>query len=138
MKMKKRLLTLIFLFIFIISGCSQPKEADIIEKIVFKAKVEVISSGPPQIVPSKTALDFGKLPPDVVEKKEILIKNNRGFPVVAIPHANGSISKWITFDRDRILIRPKSHNVSIVSIRINSDAKIGEYAGYVVYEIYKS
>jgi len=156
MKTKGSVLILVstITFIFLFSGCFQPEpenranrtdqivnqteKAEPIDELIFLAKVEVTSSGPPYIVSSKTVLDFGKLPYNMVERKEILIINNRDFTVIAVPSANGSISKWITFDEDRIIIEPKSKNTSIVSIKIPPDTKTGNYSGYVIYSIYKS
>ncbi len=106
-----------------------------IDRLVFEAKVVAISSGPPHIVSSKTVLDFGKLPINTVERKEVLITNNRNFPVIAIPSANGSISKWISFDKDKIFIEARGKNTSLVSIRVS---KPGNYSGYVIYTFFKS
>jgi len=141
----KKGIGLILILGIVVAGCTYGGDegktlktpANPIDKLVFKARVEVIPFGPPHIVSSKTVLDFGKLPHNIIERKEILITNNRNFAVVAIPSANGSISKWLSFDKERIVIEPKGKNSSIVSIRIPEDVKPGNYSGYVVYTFFK-
>ncbi|RLI71687.1 hypothetical protein DRO97_09630 [Archaeoglobales archaeon] len=119
-------------------GCIGEKPYRVEDRIIFNSSVEVIEGGkPPQIVVSKHNLDFGKIPRGMGVKKEILLENNKNYTVKIIPKVYGTISKWISFDREEITILPHSQAKEVVQIKIPSDAILGNYTGYVVFIIKK-
>jgi len=141
---------LYFLIIaLIIAGCAEEKIREVkieekepiakeVKSIVFYTKVEVIDKNqPPNIVVSKDELDFGRLPQGMSERKEILLENNKDVYVQVSSDVNGSISKWIFFDKDKILISPKSNSAQIVILKVPANATLGNYTGYVIFTIYE-
>jgi len=142
--MRKILLVILAL---IIVGCIQEEKVDekglegiledkSIETLVFYSTVEVVDRNqPPHIVTVKDRLDFGKLPQGMIEKKEILIENNKKKEVKVTSIANGSIAKWISFETKEFRIPPGGNFTQNVYLRVPFDAEFGNYTGYVTFII---
>ena len=129
--MKKNIFFLIL--ILSVSACGCLGE-EVVETLTFYSCVEVVNeTHPPHIVASKDVLDFGKLPRGMSEKKEILLENNRDYEVKVSCEVNGSISEFISFERDEMVIPPHGSAKQVVYIRIPSDAELGKYTGYVTF-----
>lgn len=127
---------LLILATVMLYGCVEERLGEVEDKIVFYSCVEVVEKGkPPQIVVSKDKLDFGRIPQGMSVKKEVLLENNKNHTVKVISTVNGTISKWIDFDRDEIVILPHTQAKQTVLIKIPEDALPGNYTGYVTFII---
>ncbi|HID43461.1 MAG TPA: hypothetical protein EYP30_06780 [Archaeoglobaceae archaeon] len=139
------------LITLVITGCAEKKELleglgdeevqnllenKSVKTLVFYSKVEVVGRNqPPHIVAAKDRLDFGKLPQGMVEKKEILLENNKKKEVLVNPVANGSIAKWITFENNEFRIPAEGNVKQNIYLSIPNDAEPGNYTGYVTFMI---
>jgi len=131
------------LLVLMIAGCVEEKaelkssrEKEKVEQLAFYTAVEVVDKNqPPYIVVSKDKLDFGKLPRGMSERKEVLLENNKDRAVKVRSVVNGSIAEWISFEKDEILIPPKSGVKLSVYLKVPDDAKIGNYTGYITFII---
>lgn len=139
--------TFIFLFVCIgiavaLAGCvyfDERGNGEEDEEIVFPCQVEVVNkTEAPQLVSSKETLDFGMLPVGMSEQKDIVLKNNKNYTVTLSPEVNGSISQWISYSTNEIIIDPHDSAVFAVYITIPDNALKGIYTGYLKFTVTKN
>lgn len=87
---------------------------------------------------NKTALTFGKIIPGGSAVRAIKIENRHNFSLEARIYASSKIVDYISFDEKDLLIMPYENKSLPITINIPLNISFGEYAGKIVFKIYKA
>lgn len=83
------------------------------------------------------ALYFGGVPPAGSSMRQISIFNGKIHSVKVVLLAKGELAPWAYISENSILLRPNETAKANVTIVVPSDAKLGNYTGSLLVELYK-
>jgi uncharacterized membrane protein YtjA (UPF0391 family) len=86
---------------------------------------------------NSTALTFGGIIPSSSASRKVIFENKYDFVVNAHVSANGSIAKFMSFQKDW-QIEAGETKMIMFSVEVPLDTKEGTYDGYVSIEIFKA
>ena len=83
-------------------------------------------------------LYFGRIPPGGSGKREIIIKNNEGVPVILNIDILGNASEFVTCSGNNSEIMPQGQITVACTANIPENASPAEFEGVAIFEISKS
>ena len=85
---------------------------------------------------NKSALTFGKVMPENIISRRIIIENNRDFPVKINVFADKNIMDYLDFENSFFIEGNGKHNLVVV-LKVPKNAILGEYKGIMKFIIEK-